>query len=87
MKYKVSYWLSLLFSQLLIIELVRAYIVVKKRVPRKKVNEDKLINFEFKQMHDFWTERLDDKEVERGNSYLIWERARWVVFQALIVGL
>ncbi len=87
MKYKVSYYLSLVFSQLLIIELIRAYIVVKKCVPTKKVKEDKSINFEFKQMHNFWTEGLDDEEVERGNSYLIWERARWVILQAVIGGL
>ena len=86
-KYSCSYGLSVLFSSLLIIELIRAYAVVKRCIPKEEIEKEYLANNEIKRMHTFWTKKLSDEEIEKGNAYLIWDRARWSIFQLIIAGL
>lgn len=38
-------------------------------------------------MHIFWTKSLEQKEIDKGNIYMVRERARWSFFQMAIVGL
>ena len=38
-------------------------------------------------MHDNWTRGLNEKSKEQGNTFMVRERLRWTLFQAIIAGL
>jgi hypothetical protein len=70
---------------LLIVELARAYNLLKKGLTVKEV-EEKLGN-EKVQMYNYWTRGLKEKEKKGGNIYLLKDRVRWTIFQVFIAGL
>jgi hypothetical protein len=57
-----------------------------KRYTKKQV-ERRLFNYENMVMHDNWTRGLDEKSKEQGNTFMVRERLRWTLFQAIIAGL
>ena len=85
-RYYASFVLSLVFQQVLIIELLRAYFLLKNKYTQIEI-EDKKFNHEYRLMHLFWTEGLKQSEIDKGNTYMVRERARWSVIQMAIVGL
>ena len=86
LKYYFSYCLSLAFQQVLIIELFRAYFLLKQRYSDKEINSTKF-SHEKRLMHRFWTEGLKQSQIKKGNTYMVRDRARWSLIQMMIVGL
>ena len=72
-KYVASFILSLAFQQILLIELIRAYLLVKYRYTAKQV-ESRKFDYEKRLMYLFWTKNLEEKEKDKGNIYLVRER-------------
>jgi hypothetical protein len=59
-KYRLSYMISAIYQTLLVVELARAYSLLKKKLTVKEV-EEKLGN-EKVQMYTYWTKGLKEKE-------------------------
>lgn len=85
-EYVVSYILSTVVTGLFMLEVARAYKLVKKGYT-KKVIESPEFNSEERHMHQIWTADLKEKEKYNGNTYMIRDRLRWVSFQLIIAGL
>lgn len=66
--------------------MIRGYNEVRQRYTAKQM-ESKFFNTEKKLIVEFWTKGLEDKEICRGNTYMIRERVRWSLIQMAIVGL
>ena len=75
-QYITSYLVSIGFLQVSVIELLRAYNLLKERHSEKEMQSIRYCH-EKKLMHVFWTEGLKKSEINKGNTYLVRERARW----------
>jgi hypothetical protein len=84
-KYRLSYIISALYSTILLIELARAYNLLKKRYTKEEVEH--FIGHEYKQMHNYWTSGLKQKAKDEGNTYMLRDRVRWTLFQLFVAGL
>ena len=86
LKYYLSFILNLAFQQIVIIELIRAYMVLREKHTQKNMER---ISFdkEKKQIHAFWTKGLKQKEIDRGNTFFVRQSIRWSLIQLEIVGL
>lgn len=60
------------------LELLRAYNLIKEKHPIEKI-EKKKFNHEKRLMLLFWTKNLEKKEISKGNTYMVRERVRWSV--------
>lgn len=85
-KFKYSYILSTIFTNLLAIELMRAYVLITKKKKLKEINSDDF-NYEQKLLHEAWTADMKESERENGNTFMIRDRLRWSAFQFIIAGL
>lgn len=84
--YKVSYVISIVFCQLMALELVRAWQMVKRCYTKEQL-EHKDFDQEVKWMYNSWTSDLKEKEKRRGNTFMVRNRIRWSIFQVIIAGL
>jgi hypothetical protein len=84
--YKLSYFTSIIFCSILLIELSRAYILLGQKFTNKQV-ESRHFNYEKMVMHGNWTRGLSDEAKQQGNTFMVRERVRWTIFQAVISGL
>lgn len=76
---RASYLLSMVFNSLLNVELIRAWLMVKKGYSEKQL-EDPEFDLEVKWMFNSWTADLKPKEKEKGNTYMVRDRIRWSLF-------
>jgi hypothetical protein len=76
----------MIFNSLLNIELIRAWLIVKKGYSDKQL-EDQEFDLEVKWMFNSWTADLKPKEKLKGNTYMIRDRIRWSLFQLCVAGL
>ena len=75
----VSYIISMLFCQLMAIEIMRAWILAKRRYKKEELEK---VGFdgEIRWMYNSWTSDLKEKEKKRGNTFMVRNRIRWSIF-------
>ena len=84
-KFIYSYILSWTVTSIITLEFIRAWQIV--RGTKETVEELKQSNYEKGMIKAYWTRHLDNSEVQKGNTFMIRDRARWTVFQISLVGL
>ena len=77
-KYYASFIISLAFQQILMIELFRAYLLVKCKYTKEMLVKKRFC-YEKRLMHQFWTNFLEKDQIDAGNTYMVRERARWSI--------
>lgn len=85
-RFKSSYVLSTLLTNFFVLELVRAYVLLKKKKQLKEI-ESENFNYEQRLLHEAWTHELKESEREKGNTYMLRDRLRWTGFQLMVAGL
>ena len=92
LKYKLSYALSIIFQQIVVIEIIRAYYEISQNYTLKQI-ESKYFNTEKIFIIEFWTKGLEieNKNTKNINNlnklYFVRERLRWSIIQIAVVGL
>ena len=91
-KYKLSYALSIIFQQIVVVEIIRAYYEISQNYTKKET-ESKYFNIEKLFIIEFWTKGLlldnkNTKDIKNLNKlYFVRERVRWSIIQMAVVGL
>lgn len=84
-KYRFSYFLSWAVISVIIIELLRAWEIVRKKgVSVEKLSEE---NFELGMIKKKWVGELCEEEQSEGNIFMIIDKLRWSSYQILLIGL
>ena len=92
LKYKLSYALSIIFQQIVVIEIIRAYYEISQNYTLKQM-ESKYFNTEKILIIEFWTKglKIENKNTKNINNlnklYFVRERLRWSIIQIAVVGL
>jgi hypothetical protein len=66
----MSYMVSMVFQNTLIIDLMRANYLLSRRFSQKNVMSNKFCN-EKRVMLYFWTKGLKQEEIDKGNTYMV----------------
>lgn len=77
-RYIFSYLLSWLVTSIIIIEFIRAWLIV--RTPGVTFETLSSKNFEKGLIKKYWTRHLNEKEKSSGNTYMLRDRMRWTLF-------